>query len=93
MHVNDALTSQKIAGAPSTVQQSTAQQAGTASAESVSTHTSAPELQDVLSALRQIPQVREEIVREVAQRLAGGYYSKANIPERTVQSILGSGST
>ena len=93
MHVNDALTSQKIAGAPSTAQQSTAQQAGTTSAESVSTHTSAPELQDVLNALRQIPQVREEIVREVAQRLAGGYYSKTNIPARTVQSILGSGST
>jgi hypothetical protein len=93
MHVNDALTSQKVAGTPSTVQQSTGQQAGTTPAESVSTHTSAPELQDVLNALRQIPQVREELVREVAQRLAGGHYSKPNTPERTVQSILGSGST
>jgi hypothetical protein len=53
-------------------------------------HTPAPEIAALVNQLRQIPELREEVVREVAQRLACGDYSTPEALNRTVQAMLDS---
>lgn len=52
------------------------------------THTPAPELMHLLNTLRQIPQLRQEVIGEVAQRLAGGDLLTPEATEGTVKAIL-----
>src|SRR5712692_4216977 len=52
------------------------------------THAQAPEFLSLLDQLRQIPQLREEVVREVAQRLANGELSTPTAAERVVKPTL-----
>lgn len=52
------------------------------------THTPAPELVRLLQTLQQIPQLRQEVIGEVAQRLAGGELQTPAATEGTVRAIL-----
>jgi anti-sigma28 factor (negative regulator of flagellin synthesis) len=58
-----------------------------ASASQASSHVPSSELQDLLKQVRQEPEVRQDRVREVAQRLANGYYLSAEAADRTAEAI------
>lgn len=51
-------------------------------------HQPAPEFVRMMDIIRQIPQIRQEVVGEVARRLAGGELLTTGAAEDTVQAIL-----
>ena len=51
-------------------------------------HTPAPEFVRMMDIISQIPQVRQEVVGEVARRLAGGELQTPEAADETVQAIL-----
>ncbi len=59
-----------------------------ASREGQSEHVPSPELQQYAALLQQEPEIREDRVQAVAQRLQQGYYSTPQSAQRTAAAIL-----
>jgi hypothetical protein len=57
----------------------------------VSVHVPSPELLQLLARVRQAPEVREEVLQRVAQKLATGYYHSDEAAEQTAEAILRAG--
>jgi DNA-directed RNA polymerase sigma subunit (sigma70/sigma32) len=53
-----------------------------------SAHTPSNELEQFLSSLRDFPELRQEVIQEVARRLAGGELTTPQSLDQTVQAIL-----
>ena len=51
-------------------------------------HTRSPELLRLSELLHRIPEVREDVVARVSQKLAQGDYDNREVAERTAQTIL-----
>src|SRR5262245_51467594 len=66
----------------------TGQRGGVAAPAEEEAHTPAPEFVRMMDIIRQIPQVRQEVVGEVARRLAGGELQTPEAMDATVQAIL-----
>jgi hypothetical protein len=90
MQISNSLNSPKIPAAADSTQSAARAGANSTPVLGPSTHTPAPELTQFVSQLRQIPELREEVVREVAQRLARGVYATPQALDRTVQAMLDS---
>jgi hypothetical protein len=61
------------------------------SASDASLHVPSPELVDLLSRVKETPQVRQEVLQRVARRLASGYYSTPDAAEKTAEAIQKAG--
>lgn len=56
--------------------------------EQASEHVPAPEVQSLSSQAQQIPEVREDRVTDIGQRLAGGEYLTRDAAVRTADALL-----
>jgi hypothetical protein len=54
-----------------------------------SQHLPSPELQQLTAAVRNLPEVREDVVQRVAGQLAAGQYLTPEAAEQTAQAMLG----
>lgn len=52
-------------------------------------HTTAPEIVRLTETLKDIPEVREELVARIIEKLRAGEYSSRRSAERTAEAILG----
>ncbi len=89
MRINNSLPNPNVGRPASQVPpQQTSSQTSESAQLDASTHAPSAELARLLDSLRQVPQLREEVVREVAQRLSAGELNTRAAVERTVDSIL-----
>ncbi len=56
-----------------------------------SAHVRSSELLELLARVRQAPEVRPEVLRRAAQRLASGYYNTRQAAEQTAEAFLNAG--
>jgi hypothetical protein len=89
--INNSLTSQQL-GAAENLQSATgaarrAELVPTSQPQTI-THTPAPEVQQALNALAGVPQVRPEVVQQVAQRLGTGQFQTRSAAEQTAAALL-----
>jgi len=92
MRINNPLTNQQIAQPGATLQGSARRTDGTVTPDS-SLRTQSPELTDLLRAMRDVPDLRQEVVQNVATRLANGEFSTSKAVDQTVQAMLGTAPT
>ena len=76
-------TSRELRAPPTTSERS-----GASAAAKEEEHTPAPEFVRLMDIISQIPQVRQEVIGEVARRLAGGDLLTTQATEDTVKAIL-----
>ena len=90
MRITNPLGNQQIAqpGNPAALQGSARKTDGAAAPNS-SLRTQSPELTDLLAAVREIPDLRQDVVQDVASRLANGEFSTPKAIDQTVQAMLG----
>ena len=56
--------------------------------QKASAHVPAPELERVVAALKEIPELRESMVAQLASRLANGEYLTPQAAERTAEAMV-----
>jgi len=61
--------------------------AGAQPPPAASAHVPSAELLDLLDRVRMAPQVRQDVLARVAQRLAGGYYNTRDAATKTAEAI------
>jgi len=87
MRINNPLAKQQISQ-PGPVLGGAQRNDGTVTPAS-SLQLQSPELTDWLRAMREVPDIRQEVVQKVANRLANGEFSTAKAVDQTVQAMLG----
>ncbi len=89
MRVNIPLANQNVSPSedPAALQAAT-RRVDAAKQPDSSAHIPSNELEGLLTALRDFPEVRQEIIQEVARRLVGEGFTTLKSVDQTVQAIL-----
>jgi hypothetical protein len=87
MRIDNPLASQQVEPLIQPATQGAGRPAATTAIDQASAHSPAPEILDLVSQLGQVPQIREEVVQAVAQRLASGQLLAPQSTSQTVQAI------
>jgi Anti-sigma-28 factor, FlgM len=61
---------------------------GNSGLEEASSYTSAPELVHLLELVQQTPDVRQELLRQIAERIANGEYLTSQSAAETAEALL-----
>lgn len=61
---------------------------GSSGLDEASTYTSAPELVQLLELVHQTPDVRQELLRRVAERVANGDYLTSQAAQETAEAMI-----
>ena len=87
MRIDNPLVSKQVEPLVQPATQGAGRPAAATAIDQASAHSPAPELLDLVSQLGQVPQIREEVVQAVAQRLASGQLVAPQATSQTVKAI------
>lgn len=91
MHIDNTYLTNRTVGQPeqpaATPDATNRPGAAAPPASAASTHVPSPELLEFLARVKVAPEVRQEVIDRVAQRLATGYYLTRDAAETTAEAV------